>query len=260
MRSLAMRRKLFGFSLVLPAAFFSVLLISYPLIRTFWMSLHNYNLARPTRMYQFTGFNHYATLLQDIQFWHSLLVMLIYSAAVTVLAYTIGLCAALLLNRRTRAVQIGRMLLTLPWAVPGVVGGFVFVWMFDASYGVSNYLLNMLGTVRYRIPWLVQPDTAMFVIILAAVWKTVPLNMLTHLAALQSVPGELYEAARVDGASIVQQFRYITWPALAQVRAVTILLTTLHAFREFGQIYVISGGGPSRATETLSVQLYVEAF
>lgn len=254
------RRRLFGYGLVLPAALFSIGLVAYPIVRTFWMSLHNYNLARPQRMNDFVGLDHYASLVQDGQFWHSLLVMLIYAAAVTTLAYTIGLCSALLLNRRTRTVQLARTLMALPWAVPGVVAAFVFVWMFNASFGIVNFLLLRLNLVQESVPWLVHPATAMAVIILAAVWKTVPFTMLTHLAGLQAVPADLYEAARVDGSNRWREFWHITWPALGNVRTVTIILTALHSFREFGQIYVISGGGPARATETLSVQLYVEAF
>lgn len=254
------RRKLFGYSLVLPAALFCLVLVMYPILRTFWLSVHNGNLTRPRQMNEFVGASHYLDLLNNPQFWHALGTMLVYSFAVTVLAYTVGLCAALLLNERTRGTRLSRALLTLPWAVPGVVAGFVFIWMFDASFGVINYLLLRLNIVDEGVLWLLQPPTAMTVIILAAVWKTVPFNMLTHLAGLQAVPNELKEAARVDGATGWQEFRYIVWPALGHVRVVTILLTTLHSFREFGQIYVISGGGPARATETLSVQIYVESF
>ncbi len=259
-RSLALRRSLFAGGLVLPAALFCMALVGYPLARTLWMSVHNFNLTRPRRMHDFVGLAHYASLVADAQFWHAVLVMVIYAGAVTVLAYVIGLSSALLLDRRTRLARAARLLLTLPWAVPGVVAAFVFVWMFDASFGVVNFLLLRIGLLDASMPWLAYPSTAMTVIVLAAVWKTVPFNMLTHLAGLQAVPAELYEAAKVDGAGALQAFRHVTWPALGHVRVVAVVLTTLHAFREFAQIYVISGGGPARATETLSVQLYIEAF
>ena len=244
----------------MPAAVFCIALVAYPLARTVWLSVHNGTLTRPRRMNEFVGAQHYLDLMRDQHFSMALVVMLVYAAAVTALAYGIGLSAALLLNERTRTTRISRTLLTLPWAVPGVVAGFVFVWMFDASYGVMNYVLTKLHLLGGPALWLLRPASAMVVVILAAVWKTVPFNMLTHLAGLQAIPQELREAARVDGANGWQEFRYITWPALAHVRTVTILLTTLHAFREFGQIYVITGGGPARATETLSVQIYIESF
>lgn len=256
----ATRRRIFGYSLMLPAALFSVAMVAYPVVRTVWLSVHNGNLARPRRMGEYVGFQHYRDLLSDAQFWHALAIMLIYAFSVTALAYIVGLVAALLLNRRTGLTSISRTLLTLPWAVPGVVAGFVFIWMFDASFGVTNYLLRQLSIVSQPILWLLRPTSALVVVVLAAVWKTVPFNMLTHLAGLQAVPEELREAARVDGANGWQEFRHIVWPALGNVRVVAILMTTLHSFREFGQIYVLTGGGPARATETLSVQIYTESF
>ena len=254
------RRLAFGYSLMLPAAIFSVAMVAYPVIRTVWLSVHNGNLARPRQMNDFVGLQHYQRLLGDGNFWHALLVMVIYAAAVTAIAYGIGLAAALLLERRSAFTRISRTLLTLPWAVPGVVAGFVYVWMFDASFGVTNFLMRRLGLIDQPVLWLLKSTPAFVVVILAAIWKTVPFNMLTHLAGLQAVPEELREAARVDGATSWQEFRHIVWPALGNVRVVSILITTLHSFREFGQIYVLTGGGPARATETLSVQIYTESF
>lgn len=254
------RRRLFGYSLMLPATIFSVAMVAYPVVRTVSLSLRNGNLARPRQMDDFVGLTHYRNLFNDDNFWHALVIMLVYAAFVTVIAYAVGLAAALLLNQRNTFTRISRTLLTLPWAVPGVVAGFVFVWMFDASFGISNYLLRQAQLISEPILWLLRPTSALVVVILAAVWKTIPFNMLTHLAGLQSVPAELREAARVDGANAWQEFRHIVWPALGNVRVVAILITTLHSFREFGQIYVITGGGPARATETLSVQIYTESF
>lgn len=245
---------------MMPAALFSIAMVAYPVARTVWLSVHNGNLSRPRRMDEFVGFAHYRHLLADGNFWNALIVMLVYSFFVTALAYIAGLTAALLLNKRSGVTRLSRTLLTLPWAVPGVVAGFVFVWMFDASFGVSNYVLRQLSLISEPILWLLRPTSALVVVVLAGVWKTIPFNMLTHLAGLQSVPQELREAARVDGASAWQEFWHIVWPALGHVRVVAILMTTLHSFREFGQIYVITGGGPSRATETLSVQIYTESF
>lgn len=254
------RRRLFGYGLMLPATIFSVAMVAYPVARTAWLSVHNGNLSRPRQMNDFVGLQHYQRLSQDANFWHALVVMLVYAFVVTALAYAIGLGAALLLDRRSAFTSLGRTLLTLPWAVPGVVAGFVFVWMFDASFGVANFILRRMGIVQEPVLWLLQSTPALVVVIIAAVWKTIPFNMLTHLAGLQAVPHELREAARVDGANAWQEFRHIVWPALGNVRVVAILITTLHSFREFGQIYVITGGGPARATETLSVQIYTESF
>ncbi len=244
----------------MPAVAFTVVMVVYPIARTFWMSLHNFNLSRPQRMYEFVGLGHYQQVAQDEHFWHSVAVTLTYSLPVTSISYAVGLSLALLLNKRSVGTRIGRTLLSLPWALPGVVAAFIFLWMFDASFGVVNYVLLWFGFIRAPVAWLSHSETAMVLISLVGIWKIVPFTMLTQLAGLQSIPPELYQAAKVDGANRWQEFRNITWPALGHVRVVTIVLTGLVTFREFGQIYVISGGGPDRATETLSVNLYVEAF
>jgi multiple sugar transport system permease protein len=256
----ATRRRLFGYGLLLPALAFALGMVVYPIARTLWMSVHNYNLSRPQRMNEFVGLGHYQALLHDEHFWSSIGVTATYSLLVTTLAYAIGLALALLLNRRSIGTRIGRTLLSLPWALPGVVAAFTFLWMFDASFGVVNFVLLHLGIIEAPVAWLTRTSTAMTVIALVGIWKIVPFTMLTQLAGLQAVPGELYQAARVDGANRWQEFRNITWPALGHVRVVTVVLTGLVTFREFGQIYVISGGGPERSTETLSVNLYIEAF
>jgi multiple sugar transport system permease protein len=259
-RSAMFQRRLFGQALLLPALVFALGMIVYPVARTLWMSVHNFNLTRPQRMNEFVGLAHYQALFEDPHFWNSIGVTLTYSLAVTTLAYMIGLGLALLVNRRSVGTRIGRTLLSLPWALPGVVAAFTFLWMFDASFGVVNFVLLRLGLVGAPVAWLTEKSTAMAVIVLVAIWKIVPFTMLTQLAGLQGIPSELYHAARVDGANRWQEFRNITWPALGHVRVVTVVLTGLVTFREFGQIYVISGGGPNRSTETLSVNLYVEAF
>lgn len=257
---LGARRQLLGYALILPAAAFSLALIASPIIRTFWMSVHDLNLARPQRMNTFVGLKHYMALVQDDAVWHAILVTLVYSAIVTCVSYAIGLSVALLLNKRTAGSRVARTLLAVPWAVPGVVAAFTFLWMFDASFGIVNFVLLRLGIISRPFAWLAYPETALAMVALIGIWKIVPFAMLTQLAGLQSIPAELYQAAKVDGASHWQEFRYVTWPALAHVRLVTVVLTGLVAFREFGQIYVVSGGGPNRSTETLSVMLYVEAF
>jgi multiple sugar transport system permease protein len=254
------RRSVFGFCLILPALVFTVALVISPIARTFWMSLHDLNLSRPQRMHAFVGFAHYQALFSDARVWFAIGVTLTYSGIVTVTSYVIGLGLALLLNERARGIWLGRTLLALPWAVPGVVATFVFLWMFDASFGVVNYVLMRAGIISSPVPWASYPQTAMFLVALIGIWKIIPFVMLTQLAGLQSIPGELYQAAEADGAGRFQAFRYVTWPGLSHVRVVTVILTGLVTFREFGQIFVATGGGPERATETLSVKIYIEAF
>jgi multiple sugar transport system permease protein len=259
-RKTALRRRIVGIGLLVPALLFSFTLVLTPIVNTVWMSLHDMNLSRPARMYRFTGLLHYENLLSDERVWRAVLTTLLYSSVVTAGACAIGLGLALLVNKRTPGVWIARTLLALPWAIPGVVAAFIFMWIFDTSFGVVNYWLLRSGTVRQAVPWASYPETAMILISLVGIWKIVPFVMLAQLAGLQAIPDELYQAARVDGANRRQEFRHVTWPALTHVRVVTVILTGLVTFREFGQIFVITGGGPERSTETLSVKIYIEAF
>ena len=249
-----------GIGLLVPALLFSFTLVLTPIANTLWMSLHDMNLGRPARMYRFVGLLHYESLLSDERVWRAVLASLVYSSAVTGGASAIGLGLALLINKRTPGVWIARTLLALPWAIPGVIAAFIFMWIFDTSFGVVNYWLIHSGIVHQAVPWASYPTTAMMLVSLVGIWKIVPFVMLTQLAGLQAIPDELYQAARVDGANRRQEFWHITWPALASVRVVTVILTGLVTFREFGQIFVITGGGPDRSTETLSVKIYIEAF
>jgi multiple sugar transport system permease protein len=144
--------------------------------------------------------------------------------------------------------------------VPGVIVSLNFLWMLDASFGVVNAILRRLGLISTDIAWFVDADTAMLAVIAATVWKSFPFFTITLLAALQSIPKSLYEAARVDGASAWQEFREVTWPGIRQPAVLALILNALWTFREFDIIYVGTGGGPAGATETLGILVYREAF
>lgn len=193
-------------------------------------------------------------LLGDI--WRSV----VYTFGVLAPAFGIGLLLALLLNRSFPGRRVMRPALLLPWAVPGVAASAAFTWMLDASYGVINSLLRRAGLIEQNIAWLADSDHAMVAVILPTVWKYYPFFTLVLLAALQAIPGELYEAARVDGAKAWQQFRYVTWAALRPASSLAIIITGVGVFREFDFIYPLTGGGPNDATQTLAVRIYNEAF
>lgn len=193
-------------------------------------------------------------LLQDI--WRSV----VYTVGVLAPAFAIGLLLALLLNRAFPGRRIVRPLVLLPWAVPGVVVSAAFSWMLDASYGVVNYLLRSVGLIEENVRWLVDSNTAMVAVIIPTIWKFYPFFTLVLLAALQAIPQELYEAARVDGAPPLRQFRHVTWPAVRSASALAIIVTGIGVFREFDFIYPLTGGGPNDATQTLAIRIYNEAF
>lgn len=202
----------------------------------------------------------YAEVLSAPETWRGVWLSVVYTVGATVPSFVLGLGTALLLNRRFPGRRLFRTLVLLPWAVPGVVAAVGFLWILDASYGVLNYALESVGLISEGVAWFSDPDTAMFAVILPTVWKGYPFFTLALLAALQSIPDELYEAARVDGASPFSQFRYITWPGIRTTAVLTIVLIGLWVFREFDFIYPLTGGGPDGATETLAIRIYNEAF
>jgi multiple sugar transport system permease protein len=151
-------------------------------------------------------------------------------------------------------------MLILPWALPPVVTGLVWAWMFDFQFGVINYGLRLLHLTDKNLSWMVSPDLALPAVIVATSWKHLPLATIILLAGLQSISGELYEAAQIDGASALQRYRSVTLPGLRPVLGLLLLLETLWNFKSFAYIYMMTGGGPARSTESLVVSVYYEAF
>jgi len=257
----AVRSRLYAFALLAPAVATVLLVITYPLLMAGQMSLHDVRVFRITQ--GFTGepsLRNYEDMVANPAFWRSLRVTLLYVGLGTIGSFLVGLCTALLLNQPFRGRFLARILVVLPWPIPGVVAATTFMWMFNSSFGVINYLLLQLGVVTRPVSWFTESTPALLAVVAATVWKGYPFFTITLLAGMQSIPRELYEAARVDGASAPKQFWYITVPALRSVMGIAMVISTLWLFRVFDIIYVMTGGGPSRSTETLAIQIYREAF
>jgi multiple sugar transport system permease protein len=258
---LARRERLFAYALLAPAIVAVAGLIAWPMYLIVSMSFREGKslnfLALGTRP---LGLGNYRIVLADPATWHSVGVSLVYTFGTLVPAFAIGLGTALLLNRSFPLRRWLRSVMLLPWAVPGVMVSIVFLWMFDASFGVVNALLRTTGLVTADIAWYSTESTALFAVIVPTIWKAYPFFTLTLLAAMQSIPGHLYEAAEVDGASAWQRFASVTWPGIQGSAVLALVLNGLWTFREFDIIYAATGGGPAKATETLGVRAYNEAF
>lgn len=247
-------------ALVLPAAVLLALVLVVPICIALWSSLFSLNILNLADQ-RFVGLGNYARLLGDSAFWHALVVTAAYTACVLAGAYGLGLATSLLLRPRFPGRAAARTVAILPWAVPQVVAVLVWVWMFDSNYGVVNYVLERIGVGGRHIGWLEDGRLAFAAVVVVSVWSLYPVATTMLLAGLQGIRDDLYEAARVDGASAWQRFRYVTWPGLAPVNLVLVLLLVLLGFtRVVTIIYVMTGGGPGRATETLPLQTYLEAF
>jgi multiple sugar transport system permease protein len=255
------QRRWVGYALLSPALIAVGFLILYPLYLVVATSFRIGKTLDVLRLASLpAGLANYRTVLASEATWHSVWLTLVYLAGTIGPAFAIGLATALLLNRAFPGRRWLRSFILLPWAVPGVIVSIVFLWLLDGSFGVVNALLRQAGWLSTDLAWFANDDTALGAVIVATIWKAYPFFTLTLLAALQAIPTALYDAASVDGAGGWQRFRYVTWPGLRAAAALGAILNTLWALREFDIIFVTTGGGPDRATETLAVRIYQEAF
>lgn len=246
--------------MLLPALLLVLGLIAYPLYLLAAMSLrvgHSLNFLDLSG--QPLGLGNFAAVLEDESTWHSLWVSARYVVLSVVPAFVLGLGLALLLNGRFPGRRWLRSLVLLPWAVPGVLVSILFLWLLDSSYGLANAILRRAG-LPGDTAWFTDEDMALFAVVLPTIWKGFPFFTLMLLAALQAIPAELYEAARVDGAAAWARFRYVTWPGVRAAALLSLLLNGLWVFREFDVIFASTGGGPSGATETMGIRAYLLAF
>ncbi|MGP4115147.1 carbohydrate ABC transporter permease [Streptomyces sp. 4N509B] len=255
------RRSVFAYLTLSPTLAIVGLLMAYPLYVAIDLSLRGGQISDLLNLEQNPlTLDNYGEVLTDPGLVSDIVRSIVYTLGVVLPAFGIGLGLAVLLNKAFPGRRIIRPLVLLPWAVPGVVVSAAFSWMFDASYGVVNYLLRSVGVIDGNVAWLVDSNTAMVAVIVPTIWKYYPFFVLVLLAQLQSVPGELYEAARMDGASPLRQFVHVTWPAVRTAAALAIVITGIGVFREFDFIYPLTGGGPNEATQTLAIRIYNEAF
>lgn len=205
-------------------------------------------------------FDYYRRLFNDRVFFNSLVRTAYFVGATVSLHLILGLGVALALNSAIRARRFFRVVAILPWTVPDVIAGLIWACMYDPLGGLLNDLLHRLGLITSPVAWLANPSLVMPSVILADVWRGYPFVMLVLLAGLQAIPKEQYEAAKVDGASAIQEFWYITLPNLKQMIAIATILDIIWQTRRFGLIWVMTEGGPARSTEILSVLAYRQYF
>ena len=249
----------FAFLLNVPALLAIVLLVGYPIVYSAWLSLHHYNLKRP-RLFRFVGLENYAGILRSEEFWTALQVTLLFTALGVAIVVVLATLIALLLNESFPARGLVRTLVLIPWAIPPVVNGLMWQWIYDAKVGALNGLLVSLGLLAGYRGWLSDPTSALLALVTAHVWNALPLAVILLLAALQSIPAELYDAGHVDGSAGWRLFRHVTLPWLAQPLLVVLILQTMLAVRVFDLIYVLTAGGPGTATTTLVWQTYLTTF
>ena len=249
----------FAWLLNAPALLAIFVLAAYPIAYSAWISLHKYNLKRP-RVFDFVGLSNYADILDSPEFWSSLWITIQFTVLVVTLVAVLGILIAILLNQSFPGRALIRTLILLPWAIPPVVNGLMWQWIYDAKIGALNGLLVSVGVLDAYRGWLSSPTSALLALVFADVWNLLPLAVILLLAALQRIPVELYEAARMDGAGSLALFRYVTFPWMSQTLLVVLILQTMSAIRAFDVIYVLTAGGPGTATTTLTWKTYLTTF
>lgn len=202
----------------------------------------------------------YERLFHSAAFGHAAVVSVIFVVAICAGCFVLGLLIALLLNARFPGRRLARLILILPWAVPDVVAAVVWAWLFDGSFGLVNWLLLSAGVIHHPVAWLAEPSGALLVCILTLVWTGYPFVTVMVVAGLQAIPLSVFEAAALDGAGPARTFFAITLPFLRPVLLVALVIEILRVVREFTTIFVLTGGGPADATQTVSLFTYIQAF
>jgi ABC-type sugar transport system permease subunit len=258
-RTLAQQDALIGLALILPS-FLIILGISLqPILSTLYLSL--FEVPRGINLQNtFVGLGNYIALLREPIFWATIGRTFYFTVVSVGLELILGLAIAQLIHAHPPGWQFLRTSLIIPWAVPTIVNGTMWRWIYNADYGALNGLLLQLGLIDKYIPWLTRPDMAMNLVILADIWHSVPFIALILQAALATLPADLEEAASVDGATALQYFWFIRLPLLRPAILVALIIRTVEAFRAFDIIYVITNGGPANGTVTISFLTYLEMF
>jgi len=245
--------------LLSPAVFATLLVVFYPMLQAGITSLYQNILWKPKAI-KFIGIDNYIAIANDPVFWASLGRTALWIGITVPLQLFLGFITALLLNQEFRWRTLARSMILIPWALPSVVIGLMWSWIYHPQVGLLNDLLMRVGILNTAVPWLASPDTALYSIIAALVWQGFPFFAIMILAGLQTIPGNLYEAAAIDGASIWQQFREITLPGLKSVLVTAVMLRIIWVANSMDVIYVMTGGGPGYATHTLPLYAFKRTY
>ncbi len=241
--------------LILPALIVVILVIFLPIGKAMLMSFQSYDLRRPSDIH-FIGLNNYIQVFKDPIFWLSFKRTIEWVIFGVGFQFVFGFLLALLLNKEFKGRGIVRSVSLIPWVTPGVLIALMWRWIYDGTYGILNDILLRLGFLHKKIPFLAYLDTAFPATVVAIIWQGIPFFAIMLLAGLQQIPQELYEAADIDGANVVQKFFKITIPSLKNTILVTTLLRIIWVANSVDVIVNMTGGGPAYSSQTLSVYIF----
>ncbi|PWH15431.1 MAG: sugar ABC transporter permease [Ardenticatenia bacterium] len=250
----------FSIILLLPALLTLAFTVLYPLLRGIYLSFHSYSLVDLVSGIQWVGLENFKTLLSSSAYRSVWGTTLIFVAGSVGGQFVVGFLTALVLNQDLAQRNLFRGLLLMPWIVPTVVAALLWKWIFNQQYGIFNYVLHSLGLISSFKAWIGDPSLALFSVTLANIWKGFPFHMIVLLAALQTIPPDIIEAAIIDGTTAVQRFRYVVLPYLRYIIMIDLLISIIWTFQSFTTIWTMTEGGPVTATTTLAISIYRTAF
>lgn len=246
-----------AYLMIAPAVLLVAAFTLYPYIYALWSSIR---VMSPLLPPAFAGLKNYKAVITSIYFLRAVRNTLIFTAASVPITAVLGLLTASLLNRRFFGDALLKAMVLLPWAIPIAISGVVWRGFFNSGWGALNALLYMAGIIPKYIGWLTTPSLAMSVVITAQIWTQFPFAAVLILAAMQAIPEELYEAAAIDGAGLLQRFFHVTLPGIRAMLAIVVIFETLMGLTTFDLTYALTGGGPGTATTLVSYYTWAESF
>lgn len=245
---------------LLPAGLFIIIFLIFPLFYNLFLSFRNVSLMNLNGEQQFIGWQNYKTILSSDLFTVAFNNSLVFTIGSIAFQFLLGFALALLFNKQFPGRNIMRSFILLGWMMPIVITGTLFQWIFAGDSGVFNHLLMSIGLIDKPIFWLAEGKYALLGTIIANIWIGIPFSMIILLAGLQSLPAELYEAARIDGAGRFRQFTHITIPLMRPTISILMMLIIIYTFKVFDLIFVMTNGGPVNSTTVFPLYAYKLAF
>ena len=250
-------RNVLGLLFMLPAAALLLFFLTYPLGLGVWLGFTD---AKIGRVGEWIGIENYQFLVTDSVFRLSVFNTLLYTVVASVIKFALGLWLALLLNKNIPFKSFLRAIVLLPFIVPTVLSAIAFWWIYDAQFSIVSWVLQRLGLIDQYINFLGEPNLARMSVIIANIWRGVPFVAICLLAGLQTIAPSMYEAASIDGATPLQQFRHVTLPMLSPIIAVVMTFSVLFTFTDFQLIWVLTRGGPINATHLMATLSFQRAI
>ncbi|SIS06600.1 carbohydrate ABC transporter membrane protein 1, CUT1 family [Peribacillus simplex] len=255
-----MNQKLFKYVLLAPAFMLIAATTFYPLMRSFWISLHEWDLKTSVGMGAFIGLDNYIRAFSDSQFWNSVRATLIFAASTVVLTLILSLIVALLLSKDKKYLSYLRAVFIIPFAMSPALIGYSWRFMLNPDYGLFDKIIGFLIPPLSDVVWLGTNSTAMIALISVVVWIWLPFMSLMFISGLMGMPGEVFEAAKMDGASPLKTLFHITLPMLKPIILIASILMTMFSLKAFDPVVTMTRGGPGDSTEVLNFFIYKTGF